>query len=81
MTTKPKHDYTKLDEAIIGAIAACRHEAASFCDISPKCEPEAEKLSAVPGEAAEWWRIIDRRLQALRKAGKIRHTTKGWVLS
>ncbi|MCA8160606.1 hypothetical protein [Burkholderia cepacia] len=25
------------------------------------------------------WRIVDRRLQAVRKTGKIRSTTKGWV--
>lgn len=25
------------------------------------------------------WRILDRRLQALRKAGKITFTGKGWV--
>lgn len=25
------------------------------------------------------WRIIDRRLQAVRKTGKIRSTSKGWV--
>ncbi|HBS5791009.1 TPA: hypothetical protein MAK87_002420 [Klebsiella pneumoniae] len=27
----------------------------------------------------EPFRILDRRLQALRKAGKIRSTSKGWV--
>lgn len=27
------------------------------------------------------WRIVDRRLQAVRKTGKIRSTTKGWVRS
>lgn len=27
----------------------------------------------------EGWRVIDRRLQALRKAGKIRFTSKCWV--
>ncbi|KVT03376.1 hypothetical protein WT24_27080 [Burkholderia sp. MSMB1078WGS] len=25
------------------------------------------------------WRIVDRRLQAVRKSGKIRSTSKGWV--
>ncbi|MBP0714834.1 hypothetical protein ABXK61_16130 [Burkholderia sola] len=25
------------------------------------------------------WRVVDRRLQALRKAGKIKATTKGWI--
>ncbi|MCA8113862.1 hypothetical protein [Burkholderia cepacia] len=25
------------------------------------------------------WRIVDRRLQAVRKTGKIRSTSKGWV--
>ncbi|WP_059866503.1 hypothetical protein [Burkholderia cepacia] len=25
------------------------------------------------------WRVVDRRLQAVRKTGKIRSTSKGWV--
>ncbi|WP_334033941.1 hypothetical protein [Burkholderia cepacia] len=25
------------------------------------------------------WRIVDRRLQSVRKTGKIRSTSKGWV--
>ncbi|WP_080420769.1 hypothetical protein [Burkholderia ubonensis] len=41
---------------------------------------QIEKAEARHGKStAPGWRIIDRRLQALRKAGKIRSTSKGWV--
>jgi hypothetical protein len=30
-------------------------------------------------DAGDAFRVLDRRLQALRKAGKIRSTKKGWV--
>ncbi|HDR9761502.1 hypothetical protein KDX16_15565 [Burkholderia vietnamiensis] len=42
---------------------------------------QIEKAEARHGKSsAPGWRIIDRRLQALRKAEKIRSTSKGWVL-
>ncbi|UIZ74555.1 hypothetical protein HRV96_15350 [Raoultella ornithinolytica] len=40
---------------------------------------ECAKIAADEGGGKEPFRILDRRLQALRKAGKIRSTTKGWV--
>ncbi|HBY6599165.1 hypothetical protein DW199_22570 [Klebsiella pneumoniae] len=41
----------------------------------------AEECSRIAKEEnkPEPFRILDRRLQALRKAGKIRSTSKGWV--
>jgi hypothetical protein len=42
---------------------------------------QIEKAEARQGQSsAPGWRIIDRRLQALRRAEKIRSTSKGWVL-
>jgi hypothetical protein len=43
---------------------------------------ESERLAKSDGkELKDAFRFTDRRLQALRKAGKIRATTKGWVLA
>ncbi|WP_243211065.1 hypothetical protein JQ760_028505 (plasmid) [Klebsiella pneumoniae] len=42
-------------------------------DIANECEKIARE------EGKEPFRVLDRRLQALRKAGSIRSTTKGWV--
>ena len=41
----------------------------------------AEECSRIANDESkpEPFRILDRRLQALRKAGKISSTTKGWV--
>ncbi|WP_124492425.1 hypothetical protein [Burkholderia stagnalis] len=41
---------------------------------------EVEKSEATHNRTtAPAWRIVERRLQALRKGGKIRATSKGWV--
>ncbi|HDR9133245.1 TPA: hypothetical protein QDA91_004390 [Burkholderia vietnamiensis] len=43
---------------------------------------EVEKDEALHNRStAPSWRIVERRLQALRKTGKIRATTRGWVLA
>lgn len=39
---------------------------------------ECKKIAAEENKP-EPFRILDRRLQALRKAGQIRSTSKGWV--
>ncbi|HHC0746911.1 TPA: hypothetical protein ACN7TL_003974 [Klebsiella pneumoniae] len=40
---------------------------------------ECEKIANEEGKTKEPYRILDRRLQTLRKAGVIRSTPKGWV--
>lgn len=83
-----KHDYSKLDAAILGqingvapvmfwalahvmAVAEESHKIANANNAG-----KAERLKTPP------WRFVDRRLQALRKAGHIRYQRKpeGWVL-
>ncbi|MDR8105595.1 hypothetical protein KPB04_28065 [Burkholderia cenocepacia] len=74
--------YQKLDALILASI-----------DESPKkfaavntgaVREESERLAREEcrpttfGEVVVW-RIVDRRLQAVRKTGKIRSTSKGWV--
>lgn len=75
--TKMAHDYTELDGAIIARVAeGCVSFSALLTSVSKHSEALA-KTDSAPG-----WRIVDRRLQALRKAGRIRYQRKpeGWVL-
>lgn len=85
-----KHDYTRLDASIVECIAACGGTPLAFHRLS--------NLRSVLGEATriadagnvgkperlhtQPWRIVDRRLQALRKAGRIIYQRKpeGWSL-
>ncbi|WP_186058924.1 hypothetical protein [Burkholderia gladioli] len=72
--------YEKLDAALVAKIG---HAPTKFAALfSGEVSAECDRLAREEGEnrcAADAWRIADRRLQALRKAGKIESTTKGWV--
>lgn len=82
-----QHDYTKLDAAIIAAINGA--PPAQFFRISndAQVQREAETLASAEFEKAEAWRIMDRRLQSMRKAGRIKYQRKskdkkeGWVIA
>lgn len=69
--------YEDLDKAIMNKMGGHPQAfgAINVRDVREECERIA---SAEPGKA-EAFRVLDRRLLALRKAGKIRSTTKGWV--
>lgn len=69
--------YENLDKAIMNKMGGHPQMfgAINVRDVREECESIA---STEPGKA-EPFRILDRRLQALRKAGKIRSTTKGWM--
>ena len=60
--------YDEMDKLILAAVEARR---TPFYEQS--CVDESERLAEALGCPA--FRVIDRRLQALRKAGKIRHYT------
>ncbi|POW54648.1 hypothetical protein C3408_22640 [Candidatus Pantoea alvi] len=69
--------YEQLDALIQGAIT---HKPKRFGAIFVgQVAAECGRLAAM-GIGKEPFRVLDRRLQALRKAGKIQSTTKGWVL-
>ncbi|PRH42025.1 MULTISPECIES: hypothetical protein [Burkholderia] len=74
--------YEKLDAMIFASIG---HVPKRFVSINAgPVRIESERIAkddATPRTRGEvvGWRIVDRRLQALRKAGKIRATGKGWV--
>lgn len=75
---KPQHDYTNIDAAILSEL---KSGSKNFTQLQfGYVKKEALKLEneEFPTPA---FRFIDRRLQALRKAGKITYSTKsGWSL-
>lgn len=76
--------YEKLDALILEAIGETpkKFAAINLGDIACESARIAEEEGTT---RSHWgvlpWRIVDRRLQALRKAEKIRSTTAGWVLA
>ena len=77
-----KHDYTRLDAAILDALAQGPLTFAFFA-YRGAVEEESKKLEVAHGDprVKPAWRFVDARLQALRKAGKIRFVdqTTGWA--
>lgn len=61
--------YDEMDKRILAAVKASRNPIYEH-----KCNTEAERLAEATGRLA--YRVIDGRLQALKKAGKIRYFTK-----
>lgn len=78
-----KHDYAALDAAILDRVKD--RGAVTFCEIAHHrpAEAESEKLASAEFEKAPAWRIVDRRLQHLRKSGQIKYQRKpeGWVIA
>lgn len=83
-----KHDYTELDAEIIKSLGNgpihFRQMLAIKSLVWEARTLEADEKARNPGRwnTKEAFRFIDGRLQALRRAGRITHTTaKGWELS
>lgn len=77
-----KPDYTAFDAELLAQIKAGRNRMMSLDGYKPLLEmakPFA-KASKRPFGTPEW-RIIDRRLQALRKNGALRFDGKVWVVN
>ncbi|PFH29083.1 hypothetical protein [Burkholderia sp. JKS000303] len=74
--------YEKLDALILAAISEEPKKFASINVGQVRTESDLigreESRPHICGEVTGW-RIVDRRLQALRKAGHIKATGKGWV--
>ena len=69
--------YKKLDEALIHSIKSGNNLLHRIQSVA--VTQEAMSLALL--QRAEGWRIIDRRLQALRKANKIVYSSKtGWTV-
>ena len=77
MTTK----YAKLDGLIIERMKM-RHKATLTSFMQGLCGGEAGRIAEVENTGVEPFRVLDRRLQALRKKGLISYsTTYGWQLT
>ena len=69
--------YKKLDAALIDSIKSGNN----FLYRIESVAVTQEAMSLALLQRAEGWRIIDRRLQALRKANKIVYSSKtGWTV-
>lgn len=71
-----KPDYTAFDAELLAQIKAGRNRMMKLEIHKPLLE--MAKPFCAPTTPA--WRIIDRRLQALRKAGKISHDGAVWAI-
>lgn len=71
-----KHDYTAFDAQLVALITGGM---SSFASLASRQEEAAKPFCE--GTKVETFRVVDRRLQALRKAGRIGHDTKrGWLI-
>lgn len=75
-----KPDYTEFDKALIHAIAGGRNTMAQL-ETSSRLRQLAEPHRSKDwfGDLVPTFRVIDRRLQALRKRGEIMFTGKVWA--
>ena len=72
-------DYSKFDAALLAEIT---HSPQDFTSLlwTRSLNGLAQSLDAIDrrGHPVDIWRIFDRRLQALRRAGKIRYSGVKW---
>ncbi|KVX33435.1 hypothetical protein WT32_02505 [Burkholderia anthina] len=74
--------YEKLDALIVASIDETPKKFAAVNTGAAREESERlarEECRPTTFGEVVGWRIVDRRLQALRKTGRIRSTSKGWV--
>ncbi|CAB5083465.1 hypothetical protein IST4116A_01243 [Burkholderia cenocepacia] len=74
--------YEKLDALIVASIDETPKKFAAVNTGAVREESERlarEECRPTTFGEVVGWRIVDRRLQAVRKTGKIRSTSKGWV--
>ncbi len=70
-------DYTHLDALLLKAI---QRRQCTFGDLRNLLEAEFDKASPKDRHGdTTGWRVMDRRLQALRKKNQIRFEQAGWV--
>lgn len=80
-----KADYTQIDADILAAIRQAPREFAHFNTTRSPIFAQAQQLAEARltdrwGNATPGWRVIDQRLQALRRRGLIQYVrTKGWT--
>jgi hypothetical protein len=68
--------YATLDDQILEAV---RLGARDFAAISSRCAAERDRLARLLGTPPDLaFRLVDRRLQALKRRGLIEHRGGGW---
>lgn len=72
-----KPDYTEFDKALLAAIAAGHNTMAQLDGRKSGLRDLAAPIALESNNPTS--RIIDRRLQALRKRGELLYTGKAWV--
>lgn len=71
-----KQDYTAFDTQLLALIAGGM---SGFTGLAVRLADESKQFCEKPKDEA--FRVVDRRLQALRKAGRIGHDSKrGWLI-
>lgn len=79
--------YEKLDPAILDAIgdsvlpSGLINADTAVCSESQRIAADERNAAGEGRSSAAAWRIVDRRLQALRKSGQIRFDGRGWSKS
>lgn len=68
------HDYTALDAAILAAIA--ERQPATFSQLFTRPVRTHSAELEHTQRHGDGWRVVDRRLQALRKSGRIKYQRK-----
>lgn len=77
--------YRKIDEMILARLSKIGPRSFSALLVG-ELATECKRVSAIlskekrVGSATQYDRLLDRRLQALRKDGKIKYESKGWLL-
>lgn len=80
-----KADYTQIDADILASIRQAPREFAHFNTRGSSILNQAQRLAEARltdrwGNATPGWRVIDQRLQALRRRGLIKYVrTQGWT--
>ncbi|SFQ46618.1 hypothetical protein SAMN05216229_12351 [Geopseudomonas sagittaria] len=72
-----KPDYSQFDATLLDAIRVGK---TSFAQLTNHKPLMALARPFCAGTDTPEWRIVDRRLQALRKAGKIKHASQLWTI-
>jgi hypothetical protein len=71
-----KHDYTTFDAKLLELIRAGTVTATALTNaLEPDCKQFEKTTAPFPCPA---YRVVDKRLQALRKAGKVRYGRNDW---
>lgn len=80
MTNRTTTDYTEFDALLIESIK--ESAPIQFFPLSVLVRKEADALAKSDRRGdIEGWRVVDRRLQALRKRGSIAWGPRGWRLA